>query len=152
MGDYGTNTNQQGDVLMYHSSEDCGDIKESGGIIEMTTFFETMAYLALFGGNEDDDGSQSTEKKQWCGNEGEPVEQQYRGRLQAMLSGVPLTSASLPVIEEAAKDDVEAAFLPDYASSIAVVASIIGPDMVSLVIDIEALTGEHYYVKLEAAA
>lgn len=151
MGDYGTNTNQQGDVLLYHGSEDSGEINESGGIIQMTTFFETMAYLALFGGNEEDDGSAATEKNQWWGNEGEPEEQQYRGRFQAMLTGVPLTSASIVELESAAKEDMEGAFLPNYANSIDVDASIVAPDTVSLVIDIEALTGEHYKINLEAA-
>jgi hypothetical protein len=154
MGNYQTNTNQQGDVLMFHSNEDCGEILESNGIIEMTTFYQTMAYLTLAGGNQDDDGSEATAYLQWWGNEGEPVERQYRGRFQRHLSGSPLTSASIIDIEADAKHDLEAAFLPDYAMSVSVSASIVAPKMVQLDVGIVALNGETYpmVLKFEATA
>jgi hypothetical protein len=154
MGSYKTNTNQQGDVLMFHSNDDCGEILESNGIIEMTTFYETMAYLTLVGGNQDDDGSEATANLQWWGNEGEPVERQYRGRFQRHLYGSPLTSASLVEIEADAKHDLEAAFLPDYATSVYVSASIVAPKMVQLELGIVELNGETYplTLKFEATA
>jgi phage gp46-like protein len=152
MGDYQTNTNQQGDVLLYHGPEDCGEINEADGIIQMTQFYETMAYLALFGGNQEDDGSAATEKLQWWGNEDEPEERQYRGRFQARLSGAPLTSASILDLEADAKYDLESVFLPDYAASVSVSASIVAPKMVHFEINIEAKSGEVYSMEFEAAA
>lgn len=151
MVDYGTNTNQQGDVLLYHGDKDAGEINESGGIIEMTQRYETMAYLALFGGNQEDDGSSATEKLQFWGNEGEPPERQYRGRFQVRLSGAPLTSASLKDLETDALYDLESAFLPDYALSVSVSASILSPKKVKLVIVIITETAE-YLMTMEAEA
>ena len=116
MGDYSTNAIQEGDVLMHHS-EDRGDITELDGFIVMTKSFETMIYFSHFGGNEDDDGSEATKKNQWWGNEGEPEENQYRSRLQAMLDGRPLTSATLPLLADAALEDLERDFVPVLAKS-----------------------------------
>lgn len=142
MGDYQGNTNQQGDVLLYHGTEDCGEINEANGIIEMTTGFETMAYLALFGGNEDDDGTAATEKQQWWGNEGEPVEQQYRGRFQSYLKGATITSATLPEMEAAATEDLAAAFVPEYAESIECSLSIVASKTIGLSIKINLYNAE----------
>jgi hypothetical protein len=112
MGDYGQNAIQAGDVLMFHSSEDCGDIIEEGGIVQMTQAFETMVYLVFMGGNEDDDGSESTEKLQWWGNEGEPEDRQYRGKFNSKIKGgKPITSAFIRDCEEAGLEDLETAFV-----------------------------------------
>ena len=152
MGNYQTNTNQQGDVLLYHGPEDRGDINESNGIIEMTRGFETMAYLALLGGNSDDDGTAATEKKQWCGNEGEPVERQYRGRFQSYLNGAPITSGIVPEMEAAATEDLSAAFVPEYAESVTCSISLPGPKRVSLEIQINLYNAEAIPITLEVAA
>jgi hypothetical protein len=72
----------------------------------MTKYLETAVYLCLFGGNFDDDNSRSTYNKQWWGNFGEGSELSYRGRLQSLLIGRPLTSASIAPIEEAAAADI----------------------------------------------
>jgi hypothetical protein len=120
MGTYSTNALQAGDVLMVHA-DDRGDITERDGFIVMTASFETMIYLSLFGGNEDDDGSEATEKLQWWGNEGEAVENQYRSKFGALLTGLPVTSGSIKTLEEAAKEDLERDFVRGgYASSITI--------------------------------
>jgi phage gp46-like protein len=112
MGDYGQNAIQVGDILLFHSSEDCGDIIEEGGIVQMTQGFDTMVYLVLMGGNEEDDGSESTEKLQWWGNEGEPEERKYRGKFNAKIrGGKPITSAFIREVEEAGIEDLETAFV-----------------------------------------
>jgi len=152
MGDYQTNTNQQGDVLLYHGAEDRGDINEANGLIEMTTGFETMAYLALFGGNDDDDGTAATEKQQWWGNEGEPDEQQYRGRFQSYLTGEPITSATLPEMEAAAIEDLAAAFVPLYAESVTCSLSLVTPKMVKAEIQINLYNAEPVLIALEVEA
>lgn len=152
MGNYQTNTNQQGDVYIYHGPEDRGEIVEAGGIIEMTKRYESMAYLVLLGGNEDDDGSQDTEKKQWWGNEDEPEERQYRGRFQQYLTGAPITSATVPVMEAAALEDMSEAFVPLYASEVIVSLTLLAPKMVRLDINIKLYNSEVVPITLEVAA
>lgn len=119
MSDYSTNAIQAGDVLMFFV-DDRGEIEEKNGFITMTGSFETMIHLCIFGGNEDDDGSESTEKEQWWGNEGEPVINQYRSRFQYHCAhGAPLTSASVTTLAEAAREDLESAFLVgEYADAV----------------------------------
>ena len=152
MGDYQTNTNQQGDVLLYHGSDDRGEINEANGIIEMTKFYETMAYLCLFGGNQDDDGTEATKNSQWCGNEGEPEEQQYRGRFQSYLKGAPLTSALIPEMEAAAIEDLAAGFVPGYAESVTCSITLLTPKMASLNIGINLYNEEVVHLVIKAAA
>jgi len=152
MVNYQTNTSQGGDVLMYHGPQDRGDINESGGIIEMTQAFETMAYLCLFGGNEEDDGSEATAKLQWCGNDGEPEELQYRGRLQSLLDGTPLNSSSVRTLEAAALEDLVPEFVPNYAASVSVSVSVRTPKHISIYITIELHNAEVVPITLEAAA
>jgi len=152
MGDYQTNTNQQGDVLLYHGPEDRGEINEANGIIEMTRGFETMAYLCLFGGNQDDDGTEATKKQQWWGNEGEPDEQQYRGRFQSYLKGEPLTSALIPEMEAAAIEDLASVFVPFYAESVTCSISLFTPKMVKAEIQINSYNEEAIPLIMELTA
>jgi hypothetical protein len=114
MGDYGQNIPQKGDVL-HIMNPDGGDMIVNRYIADdVTPFAEVVMTAGLesaildcwMGGNWNDDGSQATEKNQWCGNEGEREEHKSRGRLQFILNGKPLTSASVDDIEEAARDDI----------------------------------------------
>lgn len=120
MDDYGQNAIQAGDVLLFHSSEDCGDIIAEGGIVQMTQGFETMVYLVLMGGNEKDDRSEATAKLQWWGNEGEPEDRQYRSKfLSKIKGGRTITSAFIKECEEAGKEDLEVALIQgDLAQSV----------------------------------
>lgn len=112
MADFGQNAIQSGDVLLFHSNSDCGDITEEGGIVQMTQGFETMVYLVLMGGNEEDDGSESTSKLQWWGNEGEPEERQYRGKFHSKIKGGrPITSAFISECQSSGLEDLETAFI-----------------------------------------
>ena len=117
----GTNAIQEGDVRMW-MVDDRGEIEEKDGFITMTGSFETMIMLALFGGNEDDNRSESTELLQWWGNEGEPVENQYRSRFQYECSrGQPITSGSITTLVDAAESDLKDAFVTTgYAKSVEV--------------------------------
>lgn len=104
MADYTTNQQQGGDVLML-MIDNHGEVFESDGFIQMTGGPETAIPLSLVGGNREDDGSDSTAKKQWWGNEDEPEENQYRSRFQYLAkSGVPITSATATDLVEAAQD------------------------------------------------
>jgi len=56
---------QQGDVKLFQTTDD-GDIYVVNGIVEMSGGLETSAYLSLFGGNEDDDGSDGSPFSWWA--------------------------------------------------------------------------------------
>lgn len=147
MADYLTNSIQQGDVYLF-DGPDGGDIELSSGYITMTQFIESAVYLCWFGGNWDDDGSQATEKKQWWGNDGEPQENQYRGKLQSLLHGHPLTSALLPKIEKAAEEDIRNGLSKDILDSVSVSASASSSKRVDLEAHIFTKTGIPYTINL----
>lgn len=99
-------TNQIGDILIYGSTEGA-EINEIGGYIEMTTGLETAVILSLFGGNDLDDGSESTDALQWWGNDGEPTERHLRSEFSAAINGGPVNSASIVTIRDAAQRDLD---------------------------------------------
>lgn len=143
MADYGTNAIQAGDVLLF-STLDGGEINVEGGIVEMTQLYETMAYLELLGGNDDDDGSQSTELKQWWGNEGEPKERQYRSRFQSMLvGGAPITSQTISDLEDAAREQLTGLFVGGgFAESVSVDLSLTTNKRVDIASQVTLVGGE----------
>lgn len=111
MGDYSTNAIQEGDTQLALVNN-AGDIEERDGFTVMSAGIGNMILLALGGGNDKDDGSESTEKLQWWGNEGEPPARQLRSRFQALCaSGQPITSASAALLASAAEYDLGRAFL-----------------------------------------
>jgi hypothetical protein len=133
MADYGQNAVQVGDVLIYHSDQDCGAFVVTGGIVEMTPLWETYVYLTLLGGNQGDDGSPSADKQQWCGNEGEPPERQYRSRTQAVINGRAMNSASIKEAQEAVQADLEDAFIKTgYADSVTASVRLVAPKKVEI--------------------
>lgn len=146
--DYGNNLPQRGDVWFFDDT-DGGNIDIPNGIVTMTPYVESAVYTCWFGGNWEDDGSKSTEKKQWWGNEGEPIERQYRGKLQSVIHGSPLTSAALPKIEEAALADLKKGLPKSLLSSVAVSASILTPKRLDLRANILTKTGTPYTVNAE---
>lgn len=99
-------TIDQGDVLIFQTI-DGGEINIEGGVTQLTGGFETAFYLSLFGGNEDDDGSEGNVKN-WWGNlvEEDPI-LHYRSRTQNILRGLPMTSGNLIRIEDAANLDLK---------------------------------------------
>jgi phage gp46-like protein len=147
MADYRSNSIQQGDIYLFDGPYG-GDIELSGGYVTMTQFIETAVYLCWFGGNFYDDGSQATEKKQWWGNDGEPKDNQYRGKLQSLLHGRPLTSALLPKIEKAAEEDVRNGLSQDVLDSVSVSASASSSKRVDLQATVLTKTGMPYTVNI----
>lgn len=114
---------QQGDVLLYQTT-DGGEINVAGGLVEMSGGLETMAYLCLFGGNEDDDGLDSSPYN-WWGNIDETVpEREYRSETQYLLQSIPATTGNLKRIEEAAERDLSDLVTVGAATEITVTASI----------------------------
>lgn len=99
--------NYEGDILIF-STEDGGEINFNSGILEMTSGFESMVYLLLFGGNIGDDGTKATEKKEWWGNKLETnnPERKIHSRFQNLIYGIPATPANLNKLEQAAIQDL----------------------------------------------
>lgn len=99
-------------------------IEVLSGIVTMTQFFETAAMLSLFGGNRKDDGSPDNPESYW-GNllESDP-DFRYVSRTQNLLESLPLTSASLLQIQEAAELDLAWFISKRIANSIIVEVTI----------------------------
>jgi phage gp46-like protein len=145
MGDYGDNRPQQGDVFLYQSDNE-GDITIEGGLATMTTDFDTMAYLVLYGGNADDPGGDD-KSRQWWGNFSEPdTAKHYRGEYQHMIEGLAASSGNLRLVEAAAQRDFERAFVDTgIADSVTVTATIPRPNTITLTIAIEAFGDRSEY-------
>ena len=94
------------DVRLFNT-DDGGEITVENGRFEMSDGLETAVYLSLFGGNEDDSGSEGDDRRQWWGNLGEnEPSRQYRSETQHLLRALPLLPASLRRIEDAVKRDL----------------------------------------------
>lgn len=128
---------QEGDVKLFQTIDD-GNITIEDGITEMSGGIETATYLALFGGNEQDDGRDDNPNN-WWGNvgENEPA-RQYRSETQYILRSLPATTANLGRLEDAAIRDLQFFLDENIASSVSVVASIPGLNKIKLTIAIEA--------------
>ena len=127
---------QEGDVKLYQTNDD-GDISVTNGLIEMSGGLETAAYLSLFGGNEDDDGI-SGNVETWWGNLSETEKShKYISETQNLLESLPITSANLLRVEDAAKRDL--AWFKDegVATNVSVTASILGLNMIKLTVNID---------------
>ena len=118
-------TDFQGDVLLT-STDDGGEIIETNGIIEATAGFETAAFISLFGGNKNDDGTESTKPQAWWGNLTDPdnPERWMTSRTQNILTGFPATPGNLNKIIEAANLDLAWFKSEKIADTIEISASI----------------------------
>lgn len=139
---------QQGDINLFQT-DDNGEITVTGGIVDMTGGFETAAYLSLFGGNEDDNGSQDNGST-WWGNlhEVDPV-LKYISETQNLLQALAATSSNLLRVEEAAKRDLQWFLDKKIASSVEVEATIPGINRLQIVVTIEAVGEESQFTFVE---
>lgn len=128
---------QQGDVSLFQTNDD-GNITVDGGIVTMGGGLETSAYLSLFGGNEDDDGSQDNSFAWWANLDEVDPAREYRSETQNLLQALPATSGNLLRIEDAANRDLAWFITEKVASSVNVAAGIPGINKIKLTIDIEA--------------
>jgi len=139
---------QQGDVSLFQTNDD-GNIEVEGGIVTMGGGLETSAYLSLFGGNEDDDGSKDSVFNWWANLDEVDPARQYRSETQNLLQTLPATTGNLRRIEDAAIRDLAWFIESKVASSVNVVASIPGINKIKLTIDIEALGNESSFEFVE---
>ena len=130
---------QQGDVLLFQTVDD-GNINVENGITEMSSGLETAAYLSMFGGNEDDDGSDGN-KDNWWGNidEVDPVNQ-YRSETQNLLQSIPATSGNLLRIQSAVERDLAWFIEVGVAVSVAAIVTIPALNRVRITINIDGDT------------
>jgi len=124
------------DVRLYCTA-DGGEIDIVNGQLVLADGLETAAYLSMFGGNEDDSGTESDDPLQWWGNWSETEEaRKCRSQTQHVLIGMPLTSGNLILLEEAAQADL--AWMLDYfATDVVVSARVVAPREVELTVEIE---------------
>lgn len=141
------NTSQQGDVLFY-MTPDGGELNVENGITEMTAIWDSFILMCLMGGNRHDNGTATTEKLQYMGNEDEEPENQLRSRFQALLYGRPMTSALARELGEAAALDV-ADGMGEDAKNVLASVSILSNKRMSVNIDIELTSGETVKSRLE---
>ena len=106
-------------------TNDGGDINYTDGIIDADGGLETAAYLAMFGGNESDDGRDDNPFT-WWGNrmETDPAFQ-YRSETQFLLRSLEPGSANLRRLEDAARRDLSFFVTIRAASSVDAEASLI---------------------------
>jgi len=144
-------TNQQGDVLLLQTA-DGGDIVESNGFTEMTTGLETAVILSLCGGNAADNVSDATSSLQWWGNDGEPVERQYRSEFHSLLTGRPITSGLISELRDAAQRDIDRDIVGQgFAESAEILIRISGQKSVELRITLLINGQNPVIVTLEAS-
>lgn len=124
------------DVLLFQTDDD-GDIEIIGGLVTLTNTPETMAYLCLFGGNEQDDGRENNPAT-WWGNVEEPDPQRrYISETQHLLRSLPAVPFNLLRLEDAARRDLAVFIDSGLAKVVEVSASIPGLNRVRLVINID---------------
>lgn len=112
-----------GSVKIFQTNDD-GDICFINGQAVQTTGLDSMVYLSLFGGNEDDDGLQDN-NKQWWGNIDEPdPASQYRSETQFLLKSLPATVGNLARVRKTVARDLKWILDNRIASSINVTVTL----------------------------
>ena len=130
------------DVLL-EQSDDGGEMTIESGLVALTDDFRSAVYLSMFGGNEDDDGLDSS--AQWWGNldEADPA-RRYRSRTEYTLQSLSPNSANLLLLEDAVRTDLQWLLDSGAAKQVEAVASIPALNKVSLVVIINGDTTVTY--------
>ena len=139
---------QQGDVLLCQTI-DGGEISVDSGIVEMAGGLPTAAYLSLFGGNADDDGSQDSSLGWWGNLLETETSRRYRSETQYLLDKLPATASNLRRLEDAARRDLAWMVTDGVASSVTATASIPDVNKVKMVIGVTAAGEESDFVFIE---
>jgi len=129
---------QQGDVALFQTNDD-GDISVENGIVKMNSGLETMAYLCLFGGNQDDDGSQDSMLGWWGNAEEVDPSKKMVSETQNIIDGLPATSNNILRLEKAAERDLQVFLDEKIASSVSVSAVMVSAKRVEIVVEIQAV-------------
>lgn len=94
------------DVLIFQTP-DGGEVTCTAGQILLDDGVASVVYISLWGGNEDDSGSDADKPKEFWANKIETdATKKIRSRTQALLRSIPATSGNLRLIEEAVAQDL----------------------------------------------
>ncbi len=139
------------DALLCQTDDD-GEINIVDGLVELTDDFRTAAYLSLFGGNERDDGNDSSEFTYWANlSETDPANR-YVSETQNLLIELPPTSGNLLLLEDAAARDLQWLIDIGAAREILVSVSLPAINSVKFVININGDETVEFIENWKAAA
>lgn len=138
------------DVKLFQTP-DGGEIECVAGQIALSEDgLATSAYLSLWGGNQDDTGSDADKAREWWGNKDEPdPHKHYRSETQALLRSIPAIPANLRRIEDAAARDLAWFVESGVASSVTVEARMPTVNRVDLAI-VLIIEGEEFRLAFAA--
>ena len=98
------------DIMIFENGSG-GDLNLKNDDIETISGLMNQVYLALFGGNLEqntsDDLSELEERNDWWGNSLLKKENQFNSNFERTLRTIPLNSSGLIKIENAAKEDLK---------------------------------------------
>jgi len=139
---------QQGDVL-FQQTNDGGEIDFKNDLVVFSGGLETAAYLSMFGGNEQDDGSQNT-PLQWWGNaldtDDARIVRSFTAYLLRSIAPVPF---NLRRIEDAVRSDLGWLIDTGAASELQVTARLIRRETVEIQIGVLAVGLESSFTFIE---
>lgn len=125
------------------NTADGGEIQFINGKIVTSDGLASAAYISLFGGNEQDSGSEADDTKQWWGNLTEDIEDRIqRSETQNLLFQLPAIPANLRLVEAAVQKDC-AWMLGDFASEVSAIGSM--PAMNRIAIELAIIVGDSRY-------
>lgn len=122
----------QGDIRLFQTGDGGNITMVSNSDVTLTGGFETDFYMSLFGGNEDDDGSDASTKSAWMNLLEDDPAFHFRSRTQYLLISLPLVSGNLRKIEDAVKIDLKPYVDSGAITELAVAVSITGPRKVKI--------------------
>lgn len=132
------------DVMLFQGP-DGGDVNVTAGVLALDDTPFTAVYLSLFGGNVEDNGTTSTESKQWWANVAEEVaDRRYRSQTQAALIGLPAIPANTVRLEQAAASDLEWMQTEGVASEVAISVTMPARNTARVFIKITGADGSVY--------
>lgn len=122
------------DVLL-EQTPDGGEVTFENGDLALTDGLETAGYLSLFGGEEQDSGSDGDQANEWWANklESDPAFK-YRSETQFLLHSLPCNSFNLKRVEDAAARDLAWMGEALGVSDLAAVATLVAPKKVHVLV------------------
>lgn len=125
------------DVVLYQL-EDGGEITCVAGQIAMDDGVATAVYLSLFGGNEDDSGSDADMPREWWGNkDARNPQETYRSETQYLLRSLSITSGNIRHVEDAVAHDLAWMAESELASFVGAEVSIPALNTVKILVKVE---------------